>query len=312
MSSVIGAFKEVLSKSFDLRFWLYVIIAIILLLVGIAVVSLVFFFIGIIFFLIFGLSIPGILIYILLGVIWYVAVALVSVLMGGMIYTIARGHFEGKKVSLEEAYAKARPRVWDMLKIEIIFGIIVWAIMVIFVLPGMLGLLGAFSGPALTQGIACVQSIATTQPQLTEEAIATCFAGTFSDPTTIIAPLFSMMAGLLVSLLVIIIISPFLMLALSVPLFEKKGARASLGRIFELGKKNYFFNLLSIILMVIVVIIADILREVIVWPFMIISPVLGAAVFLVLFIIILLWQMAFSYLYMVKIYLANTGSEAKK
>ncbi len=230
MGIVISSWEKLFKKSLDFQlFKIYLVFLIIFALSYLAIVS-VFFISGLILFIVFLGSFPvdltqfGLIFFsavsspgfvfsaiVLLVLFVFFELYLVAIYSGMMLNISAL--FQSRKnknvgVILREAFHRTTPRVWTLIKTNVLIGLILFVPLLIIL---------SF----------------------------TVFPAIFtisSNPLSGLGVLFALIVFLFIWFGLLFFIMPFLLLQSSIPLFEKKGAIDSIKRIWVLGKQNYGTN----------------------------------------------------------------------
>ena len=230
MGDVVSFFGEILRFSLIPKYYLYMVVLLLLtfvlgLLVGLGalIVGAILFVFGLLVYGLMQFTLPALFIYLLLALVFILVLVFLSTVVDAVIsglgVNLALDFLAGKKLDFSQAFKRMQPRLLDAVKLRFYFWVIVGlAITIILALPVLLAL-PAFSVADLAA--------------LDFEQLIFPFAGIILVELVLI----------LLILLAFFLLAPVIILLFPMPFFEKKGPRESWDRAWALGKKNYWRNM---------------------------------------------------------------------
>jgi hypothetical protein len=231
MADIVSIFSETFRHSFSPKFYLYMALVFVLTIVLGMVSGVVALIVGGVLFVValavYGLmafSLPALFIYFVLLVLFLLALFLVGAFVDavseGLGVNLVLDFLAGKKLDLSLAFKRLQPRLGDAVKVRfylwVALGVIVLILLslpLLFTLPWLPGL-----------DLANIMYL---------EALAAPLAGLLIVELVLI----------LLIALAVFLLSPYFVVLLPLPFFEKKGPRACLDRTIALVKKNYWQNM---------------------------------------------------------------------
>ena len=317
MVSIVDSLVDVFKKSFDLKLWLYfLIIIIIAVIVGWLVQLLTF---GIVESIVFApiqasmmfptatasaeifsylLQNIGLIVtlYIAAFAVYFVLMILVDSFFTGLELNLAKDFLGNAGLSLDRVLEKTKPRVITLFKANLLVSILLFALFFVLMLPVLVQLFSVISA-ASEAGLLALATDSAAEQQLAGGIIG------LTINFFLMVVLYS---------LIVLLLLPFLWLVVTVVLFEKLGAIASIKRAWALAKASYLRNLAYVLLFYVIVILLSLAVLLVMFALFfvlflggLVGMLLGILVLLVLGLGLLLWLVAFSALAQVNFYILN-------
>jgi hypothetical protein len=314
MGDTVSTFGQILRASVNIKFYLYMILLMVLTMVlgvltviaGI-IVGGVIFLVGLMVYGLMAFSLPALLIYFILSVI----ALLLFVLLGAFVDAVIEGlginlcwdFLSGKKLDLSAALKRMQPRLVDAVKLRFYVWLIVGIVIIVLIaIPFLLAL------PAMGGFDVAVGEI---------EDFLVPFAGVM---------IFEIILLLAIALAAFFLV-PFSVILFQIPFFEKKSPRECVDRAIALGKKNYWRNMGYYLLMVIVLVFvfmfagvfgfitgmfAAVMDSDALMALALIIFIFFGIVMFVVRILLQIWALGLSQLFLTSIYFLNTGKKVVK
>lgn len=303
MTGVIDSFGFILSKSFNWKFWLYVIAVSIIGMVAFVVSTVIFVLIAVIAFIALTFTTAGIVVYFIIFLLWLIVMLLVGAALQGTLLNFSRHYLESGNLDIWSSFGKTKPRIFTSVKVEIIIGLIYFILFVLCFLPFIFAFIN-FLYSITPAELALKAVMAESDPSV--------FFGLF------VPLLFSLILSFILCFIVFLILTPFSVIYKQIPFFENESTFGSIKRALHLAKKNYFRNLGFALLffLFIGVITLIYLFLIVVFTVPLTAGNLGALVFLLVFLRIIVelfysfWVTVLGFLFDAKIYLFDTESES--